>query len=516
MGIKKGIRVGKVSDVKIDQENYHDSLLSAIARSSEELTSGKGWPEGVIDLMADLGLITGVSRVWIFQTIEVGLDYIIQDYPFEWAKNSEYVQLTMPKFNMFRSEVNNDEYRNLIESRKRGEWQSAIISQLEDCWLRDDLENQLILSMLTIPIMVEGKWWGTLGFDDCEREYQWSDVEISLLRTASFLISNAVMRDRLSAKRKQFEILQDVTESSSWEIDFKKSHFWCSSEIFSSIPGVSENIHLSIMGILRLIHPDDREIIFRKFREFVNETGNNFRTDLRIANQCGTFIWVEVIGKMSRDSNGKIERIAGIAVEILQRKLEEEELRNIAKKDPLTGISNRRVFDNKLSKLMNRYLSKGEEFSLLLIDIDNFKEINDKWGHTTGDKALKHFTAITKGNLRSSDIFSRIGGEEFAILIKDSARNSAEKIGERIRRDIETTPLNYEGKKIYFTVSIGCGELPSSIDVRSHSLLYKLTDYALYSAKNSGRNRLVTIDDLEISQVCKLPNINPAAFNKKQ
>ncbi|MCB9481785.1 MAG: hypothetical protein H6680_08230 [Desulfobacteraceae bacterium] len=148
MNIPKGLRIGKVADINLEQKSYNESLLSAIARSSEELTTGKGWPEGVIDLMADLGLITGVSRVWIFQTIEVTPDYIIQDYPFEWAKKPEYAQLRMPKFNMFRSKINSPEYRELVESRKRGEWQSVIISKMDKCWLRDYLEGQSILSML--------------------------------------------------------------------------------------------------------------------------------------------------------------------------------------------------------------------------------------------------------------------------------------------------------------------------------------------------------------------------------
>jgi hypothetical protein len=268
MEICKGLRVGKIADMDVQQASRSGSLLVAIARSAEELTSGKGWPDGVIDLMADLGRITGVSRVWIFQTLEVTPEYIIQDYPFEWASKPEYVQLTLPRFNMFRTEIDNPEYRALITSRMQGEWQSVTASRMAPSWLRDDQDKQAILSMLTIPIMVEGRWWGTLGFDDCEREYSWSHEEIALLRTAAFLIANAILRDRLSAKTKQFEILQGVTQSSSWELDLRKGHFWCSTTILSPAPGITDNMHLSVRGMLRLMHPTDRKQLLAKFRAY--------------------------------------------------------------------------------------------------------------------------------------------------------------------------------------------------------------------------------------------------------
>ena len=142
-------------------------LLSAIARSAEELTSGKGWPEGVNDLLEALGRVTGVSRVWIFQTMALTKTHLTQNYTFEWAAAPKYKQMGMPVFSMFTDLIDRPEYRNLIESRLRGEWQKVLVSQLELGWLRDALEMQTIKSMLTLPVMVENQWWGTLGFCDC-------------------------------------------------------------------------------------------------------------------------------------------------------------------------------------------------------------------------------------------------------------------------------------------------------------------------------------------------------------
>lgn len=95
-------------------------LLTAIARSAEELTNGRGWPQGVNELLGDLGRITGVSRVWIFQTLGLSEDSILQDYTFEWAAAPGYVQIGLPHFNRFRTKIDQPGYRKMIASRKKG------------------------------------------------------------------------------------------------------------------------------------------------------------------------------------------------------------------------------------------------------------------------------------------------------------------------------------------------------------------------------------------------------------
>ena len=124
--IETSIKTGGCNNVGREYAlGSNPALLSSIARGAEELTSGKGWPEGVNDLLADLGNITGVSRVWIFQVFELTEEYILQDYTFEWAKSPKFVQLGMPTFSMFKVNIDNESYRRLIESRKRGEWQKV-------------------------------------------------------------------------------------------------------------------------------------------------------------------------------------------------------------------------------------------------------------------------------------------------------------------------------------------------------------------------------------------------------
>ncbi len=468
-------------------------LLAAIAASAEDLTNGRGWPDGVHGLLETLGHITGVSRVWIFQTIELTRDQIIQDYTFEWASAPQYVQLGMSSFSMFRILIDNDDYREMIESRKQGEWQKVLTHKLEPSPLRDDMVKQNIKSMLTIPIIVEDQWWGLLGFDDCEREYDWSETEIALLRTATFLISNAIIRDRLSAVRKQFDILQAITESSAWEFNLKKGNFWCTSELINSVPGPSSNVHLSLLGMLKIIHYEDRRDMIVAVREFLQSGEGTFRHDLRIYSQCGEILWVEILGTIGRDASGHPKQFAGIAVDILKRKQREEELLQQATTDHLTGAVNRGMFERKLKESLASATIRSAPVSLLLLDIDHFKQVNDTWGHVAGDMVLREFVSVCGSCLRSNDLIARIGGEEFVILLADADSEMAGVVGERIRRSIEVNVFSGADEDIKVTTSLGCSTY-DGVTPTTPEAMFKGADYAVYTAKREGRNRLVVAE----------------------
>ncbi|WP_320172130.1 diguanylate cyclase [Maridesulfovibrio sp.] len=486
------INTGNFHNLGNSYENGSNAaLLSAIARSAEELTSGKGWPEGVNDLLAALGKATGVSRVWIFQTIKVTATHITQNYTFEWAAKPKYKQLGMPMFSMSTNPIDRPEYRDLIHSRMRGEWQKTITETLPEGWLRDSQEVQKIKSMLTIPVMVEDQWWGTLGFDDCERTYDWSDVEIALLRTAGYLISNAVLRDRLSAKRKQFEILKQLTDSSIWELDFKTGQIWCSPEALYSVPMPTDNIRLSLHNGLKLIHPDDRKGLIRKAKEYMaGDRKRIFRYDMRLYTDCGDLRWVELIGNLRMNSEKRPEQFAGIAIDIRKRKQEEERLRKEAVTDPLTGVTNRRMFEYKLLEQIDSSVNEGSTFSVIIFDIDHFKTINDTHGHLVGDKGLLHLARNCEKVLRKNDVLARIGGDEFALILPDTDTETASRIGDRIRAEIKSTPFGLNGAEYLMTISVGIATNEGQLTTPAR--LIEAADLALYDAKRKGRNRVIS------------------------
>ena len=499
------IRTGKFDRLGSGYEaGSNAGLLAAIARSAEELTSGKGWPEGVNDLLAALGRVTGVSRVWIFQTVALTPTHITQNYTFEWAAAPKYKQIGMPMFSMFTNPIDRPEYRDLIESRRRGEWQKTITAQTERGWFRDTMIVQKIKSMLTIPVMVEDQWWGTLGFDDCEREYDWSDEEIALLRIAGYLISNAVLSDRLSAKRKQSDILRQITDSSTWSYDLKTGQVWCSSDLIHSVPMPTDSFRLSLREALGWVHPEDRHSALEAARAYFRKGEGMFRRDMRLFTDCGDIRWVEFIGNVRYGASGKPEQFAGIAVDIGARKREEERLRKEAVTDPLTGVMNRRMFLRTLQEHIDRTLDDGSGFGLLLIDIDWFKGVNDRYGHVAGDLVLRHFVEICDRALGHQGIVARLGGDEFAVLLPGAGPEESRAVGEKLRRAVVKFPCLFEDKRILVTASVGVTVHESGVTTPAR--VVESADLALYSAKKSGRNCLVAAQDV----ACKAPGGTPS------
>ena len=478
------VKTGQFKNLGLEEnENIQSALLTAIARSAEDLTNGKGWPDGVDDLLESLGKITKVSRVWIFQTLKLTDDYIIQDYAFEWSSKKEYIQIGLPIFNRFITKINQPDYKKMIKSRVAGEYQKMIVSELEPSSNKTNLENQNIKSMLTIPIFVENKWWGTLGFDDCEHEYNWSDEQIALLRTTAFLISSAVLRDKLSAKRKQLDILQQITEYSMWEFDLNRKYLWCTSTIFNTTPHKTDNLQFSFKNMLKFIHPNDRSRLLYTVKEYIKKKSEKFRCDVQILTE-NQYNWVELIGAI--DNETKHNKLIGVAIDITNRKKAESVLKKEATTDPLTGIINRR----RLEQIIQNHLN-SEIFSFLMLDIDFFKKINDTYGHPVGDKILIHIVNICKEQLRKNDYIARIGGEEFAILLPQIDKDEANLIANRIKEKIQNTPFIEKKEPINCTVSIGC--MTNTNQYSKISDIYELADAALYRAKNAGRNLVCTI-----------------------
>ena len=156
--------------------------------------------------------------------------------------------------------------------------------------------------------------------------------------------------------------------------------------------------------------------------------------------------------------------------------------------DGLTGIYNRAVFNDRIVKEIERAKREKRNLSFIMLDIDNFKKINDNYGHQTGDMVLKILTSQIKKIIRDFDFFARYGGEEFALILPDTDIKTAKEIAERIRKKIEHTKIIFKGERIPVTISIGCTELK---DNDTEKTLIERADSALYEAKKSGRNKVI-------------------------
>jgi diguanylate cyclase (GGDEF)-like protein len=167
-----------------------------------------------------------------------------------------------------------------------------------------------------------------------------------------------------------------------------------------------------------------------------------------------------------------------------------EQLHHIARIDTLTGCANRRYFFEELTRERHLNVRYGNLFCIMSIDIDYFKNINDRFGHPTGDKTLLHFVSVVKTMLRQNDLLGRMGGEEFCILLPQTRIDDASKVAERIRAAVENSPLTTEQAVIHLTVSIGVSSWKPDVDKTEDDILSR-TDNLMYTAKESGRNKVI-------------------------
>lgn len=166
-----------------------------------------------------------------------------------------------------------------------------------------------------------------------------------------------------------------------------------------------------------------------------------------------------------------------------------EALRHSVMCDHLTGVNNRRAFFDAAETELQRWLRAPRALSLVLVDADHFKRINDEHGHATGDAVLRHLAAGLKASFREVDVVARLGGEEFVVLLPGANADAAEGLARRVCRDIAARTVEVEGTVIRYTVSAGVATMEAGItDVDT---LVKRADAAMYAAKHSGRNRVV-------------------------
>jgi diguanylate cyclase (GGDEF)-like protein/PAS domain S-box-containing protein len=248
-----------------------------------------------------------------------------------------------------------------------------------------------------------------------------------------------------------------------------------------------DEFHSSLGDWQNSIHPDDRAAVMVIFRECL-ASGGPVSMEYRRQTKDGSWIWLQSVGKIVEWSpEHKPLRMIGIHTDISQRKALEFELKRQAHIDYLTGVSNRGRFMEQAEVELSRAKRYGSPLSIFMMDIDFFKQINDRYGHKVGDNVLVKLAQVCHETLRTVDIIGRVGGEEFAILLPETDKAVAIEVAGRLREAIAVAKVPLEGGlPLQFTVSIGVTSLASNDD--NMDVLLNLADKALYQAKNAGRN----------------------------
>jgi len=226
-----------------------------------------------------------------------------------------------------------------------------------------------------------------------------------------------------------------------------------------------------------------------KFIPVIMQTAASHRAeDLRRASEVGA------LGYITDPTD--LDLLLARARTLLEFKAYLDACEEAAFTDHLSGLANRRRFERQLEREVNRSLRFERSFSLLMLDIDNFKDLNDSLGHNAGDEAIRRIGKVLQEGTRGIDLAARIGGEEFAVILVETNRSGAVEVAERLRVAIGTMELPQPG---HITASFGVAEFPSCGDTAEGIL--KAADTALYEAKRKGRDRVVCIEPLRSNSV---------------
>ncbi|WP_276353050.1 EAL domain-containing protein [Cohnella caldifontis] len=318
----------------------------------------------------------------------------------------------------------------------------------------------------------------------------------------SFLITVAALeRDRLfhqvQSIAEQLEIVSRTTNDGIWDWDLAAGRIHWNIRSHDMLNSIGETLTGEPEAFFRLIHPEDYDAVMDKFRDHL-ENGASLKLEFRIRGRHeGQQLWVFAAGDSIRDENGRSVRIIGSLTNITEKKLAEKQITHLAFHDVLTGLPNRKLFQDRFhlcKEQANRY---GYKLGVLLIDLDRFKVINDTMGHQAGDELLKQVADMLDGVVRSSDsvarggsersTVARFGGDEFIVLLTHIHHAAdLQRIGDRIIRKFKE-PFLIQGIEMFTTASMGISMYPDDAD--QLDALIRSADIAMYKAKENGKNR---------------------------
>ena len=320
------------------------------------------------------------------------------------------------------------------------------------------LKNGKVINRSFIPLFVDSESKGYAWiFEDITEKYE--------------------LEQKVKESEEKFRVLAEVAPVG---IFIQKIKFIYVNKAFADILEYSIDELLNLESVLEVVHPDFREKVKKIVQERLQGVKKIHRYEIKLLTKTGKEKWVEV---SSSSTKYKGENVGiGFVQDITERKEWEQKLKKLATTDGLTGILNKFTFNKFLEEEIYRAERYGTKFSIILFDIDNFKKINDTYGHLTGDEVLKEVVNVVKTQIRKSDIFARWGGEEFIILLPNGT--DPMKVAEKIKEKVE----NHKFKNLpKITVSIGVTTFKEGDTINS---IIRRADQALYKAKEKGKNRV--------------------------
>jgi len=477
------------------------SLLEAVHQAASILmtTSTDDFSVMIKKSMEVIAKAVKVDRMYVWK------NHLVNGEPgcsqiYEWSENAEPQQGNQFTTNIIFKEAV-PPWMDILQKNKCINSLVKNLSAKE----RAALEPQGIISILVAPVFINNIFWGIVGFDDCFQERIFTDTEETILHSASSMIANAIYHDKtarqLDERKEENQVIFFKLPIGLTVFDEELNIIDCNNAVLE-IFGTEKDYYLEHFYELSPEYQPDgmnsKHLIQDIFKQAL--AGENKKMNWVFSSPNLTLIPCEITMARIKYKN-KPRGLAFIYNLSREKNLERnvQHLREQAYTDPLTGIYNRRYFDEESIQIIRTLSKNSKEFSLMMIDIDYFKKYNDRYGHQDGDECLKKIAGILNAVLnRSNDFVARYGGEEFVAVLPYTDMEGACFLAKKILSDVKNANIIHEASDIapYVTLSIGIvsGKVHHSQTIAEY---IKTADQMLYASKQEGRNRY-TFTDLHI------------------
>ena len=431
--------------------------------------------QAVYDTLKVMAEFTSSDRAYIF---EYDFEKNITNNTYEWCKEG-----ISPQMDILQN-LNLDDISDVVNTHLNGECvEIENVNELPDGSFKDFLKPKMIQSLLTLPLVLEGKTIGFVGFDRCRIKEKFTTQSRELLTLFAELLVNVKQRqisdNKLQLAGNVFEHAREGIMVVDQDVKIQEVN-----QSFSRITGYSKeealgmNPNMLQSGLMGNNFYKAMWSALRKYKYWEGEIWNRKKNG-------ELYIQLSTITAIDNVEGDTIEYIA-LFSDITEIKGHEDQLQKMAHYDALTGLPNRVLFNDRLQLAIETAKHDQKKVALLFIDLDRFKEINDSFGHNAGDEILKTVSQRLKNIIGEKDTVSRLGGDEFSIIVEGVDKAEDVSILAKKILNVLSQEIMLDDNTLYISTSIGISMFPG--DGGSSQNLLKYADSAMYKAKDEGRN----------------------------
>ena len=300
------------------------------------------------------------------------------------------------------------------------------------------------------------------------------------------------LNKNLLKNKKELQDSQRIAKMASWTFYIRSKKIEASKEFYRMLELNLKKDDLNLKLLMDSVHKDDKAHFFKIIKRSI-KNGSTFDYVHRVVTKRGKVKYIHTVGK-TKKKRGKESIVVGVSLDVTEEMRAKMEAEYMAFHDPLTNLLNRRAFLEKMDFLVKLFKRSGGSFAVIFMDLDNFKTINDTYGHEVGDELLIAIAQILNRSIRDSDLIARMGGDEFVMVVTDvKSMDNVKIVTDRILNSV-CKEFKIKGNRFNITVSLGVALFPAHTD--DSETLFKYADAAMCEAKRLGKNRYKIFNDI--------------------